>query len=767
MMKPALYLAVILVIGHGSTNWSFAQGGSPAVYQSQDGRGLLKHAWAGGMNASQFGTLDIDLDGMKDLVVFDRVGNRVMPFLANRSEDNPGYVFKPEFAAYFPALQDWVIFEDYNGDGLEDIFTYSPGYASMKVYKNVSEAQLEFQLEVYPFLTSFQGGGYVNILVTYADYPAITDLDGDGDLDILTFYGLGSFVEKHRNMSMEKYGIPDSLDFIKTETCWGYFAESEESNDLTLDTCLGLVQSSKFKVQSGEERHTGSTFRILDLNGDGLLDLLLGDVDYPNLVALYNGGSEDTARMLSYDWNFPEYDQPVRLFSMPSAICTDLNYDGVKDLLVSPFDPNPLISDNFYSSWLYLNETENDSPVFHLTKRRFLQEDMVDVGAGAYPVLEDYNGDGLPDLFIGNYGKYDTSYYDQFLILRSDHIGQVALFENTGTMENPAFTLIMDDFAGISELNLNGIIPAFADLDGDGDTDMLTGSEDGRILFFENVALPGEPMDMTLRETYYQEIDVGNSSAPVIADLNLDGLPDLIIGEKGGNLNFYANAGKADQPDFQLVTDSLGKVNVTDYTVSLDGYSVPFIYTDDADQIHLFVGSEQGSIFFYPDIGSNLSGAFKEADPGSFLGISGFNPDRGFRTAVAVKELNGDGFADMIAGNFSGGLEFFSKKAAPPASEVMDSGLRPDFISVYPNPFTDQLNIAINGPVNLEIVSADLYDLTGRKILVNRGNDKAEVTLSNLQLPDAVYILKLQLKYNGRLENFYTIKKVLKKSKSK
>jgi len=224
---------------------------SPTVYS--ENRQLFSSPWAGGLNSCQFGKLDINRDGVKDLIVFDRTGDRILPFLTVQSGNTYDYEYAPGYAEKFPLLSHWAIFTDYNGDGKEDIFTYSPGYAGLKVFRNVSVSELEFSLEVFPFLTSFQGGGYVNILVTYADYPAIFDLDGDGDLDILTFWGLGSFVEKHRNMSMEKYGNADSLDFMKTDFCWGYFAESEESNQLTLDTCLRCGSGEAGKHGSGEE----------------------------------------------------------------------------------------------------------------------------------------------------------------------------------------------------------------------------------------------------------------------------------------------------------------------------------------------------------------------------------------------------------------------------------------------------------------------------------------------------------------------------------
>ena len=114
-------------------------------------------------------------------------------------------------------------------------------------------------------LSHGEGTIYTNILVTYADYPAITDIDNDGDLDILTFWGMGAFVEMHKNLSMEKYGVPDSLDYEKTENCWGHFAENEESNEITLDTCFGAKE--KF-IPNNKDRHAGSTFLVIDLDGD-------------------------------------------------------------------------------------------------------------------------------------------------------------------------------------------------------------------------------------------------------------------------------------------------------------------------------------------------------------------------------------------------------------------------------------------------------------------------------------------------------------------
>ncbi|MCK4288359.1 MAG: VCBS repeat-containing protein, partial [Bacteroidales bacterium] len=510
----------------------------------------------------------------KDLFVFDRNGNRIMTFINNGTPNQIDYSYAPEYQILFPELFDWVILVDYDYDGKEDIFTYSVGWASMKVYKNISDTDLKFELIISPYLTSFQSGGYVNIFVTYADYPAITDLDNDGDLDILTFWGLGSFVEMHKNMSMEKYGTADSLDFIKTEYCWGRFAENEESNVVYLDTCFykdcgfDKTADNKNKEMKGDwdkgQRHTGSTFLVIDLDGDNDKDLILGDVDYPNLIELINGGTPDTAFMISQDTSFPSNSLPVRQFSMPLANYIDVDNDGLKDMIVSPFDPSNITSRNYKSVWLYKNSGQNNAPVFTFQTNKFLQDETIDVGSGAYPVLFDYNYDGLPDLFVGNFGYYQSSYYDDWLILHSNYISKIALFENVGTDTVPAFELITRDFANISSLDLDGAFPTFGDMDGDGDKDMLIGNTEGTIHYFENIAGSGNPAEYELSELNYQDIDVGEFSTPQLIDINEDDLIDIVIGEKKGNLNYYKNTGTSSNPVFSFETDSLGKVNVTD-----------------------------------------------------------------------------------------------------------------------------------------------------------------------------------------------------------
>ena len=79
----------------------------------------FEKAWVGGMNGVQFSEIDLNLDGIMDLITLDRTGNKLNPYTVI----NGKYVFSPEYRENFPQLHDWVLLEDYDCDGKKDIFT--------------------------------------------------------------------------------------------------------------------------------------------------------------------------------------------------------------------------------------------------------------------------------------------------------------------------------------------------------------------------------------------------------------------------------------------------------------------------------------------------------------------------------------------------------------------------------------------------------------------------------------------------------------------
>jgi len=717
---------------------------------------ILQRAWEGGLNSVQFGNIDLNLDGIEDLVIFDKCGNRILPYLNSGQAGTNSFTYAPFYELKFPKTHDWVIFKDYNNDGKADIFTYS--YGGIAIYKNTStlSSGLSFEL-MTPMLLSYQYNGYVNLFVTTVDYPAIEDIDGDGDLDILCFFGLGTFLEHHLNQSIEKYGVPDSLDFKRVNQCWGNFAESENNNKIKLNVpcpwkCYDAVKDTD---NSKAPKHTGSTMLSIDLNNDGVYDLLLGDVDFSNIIALYNGGTKDSSNITALDTAFPSYNKPIDLFSFPSTAYIDMDNDGIKDLIVSPFDPNPLLNESFKSVWFYKNIGSNTCPVFNLLTEGLFQEDMIETGTGAYPVLYDIDGDGLIDLFVANYGYRDSTYWDEWGFIHSTFISKISYFKNTGNMHNPEFTLVTNDFAELSSLKTTALYPAFGDMDNDGDIDMIIGCEGGGFKFYKNIADAGnEPLMIAEHLPSLDTVIIGKFSTPQLIDLDQDGLIDLVSGEKNGNLNFFKNTGNLQNPVFEKITDSLGKVNVTDYNLSYSGYSTPCFFKDTLGNFKLFCGSEQGYILYYDNINNNINGNFNLRE--SMLNYY----DEGARTGVAVADLDNDGYMDMIIGNLAGGVSYY-KGDTPSQTHITEiSNIISDKIILYPNPTNNNITIDITS-INLNSdYSIEIYNSTG--LLINKiDNYKTQnkITLNISNLANGIYFCRI---IDNSLYKVKTIKFVVK-----
>jgi hypothetical protein len=694
----------------------------------------LLYPFAGGMNSCQFMNLDVNLDGIDDLVVFDRHGYRILPFILV-SASPVKFRYAPEMAAMFPPIEQWMQAVDYNHDSRKDIFTYTTG--GIKVYRNDSENTLKFTQVTQPFLLSQQGTTLTNILVTYADYPAIVDIDNDGDYDVLTFWGLGSFMEWHKNTSMERYGNSDSLTFEKMSSCWGHFAEGNESNAIILDTCANSGNNKQFSgVISDDPKHTGSTILAQDLNADGLPDLVIGDVDFSTLIQLTNGGTLAEATMISQTTDFPNSADPVNLNTFPAAMLADVNNDGKNDLLVSPFDPSLIKGENFESNLLYLNSGTDAQPDYVLASNSFLQNQMIDFGSGAYPIFFDYNNDGLMDMLVGNYGYSDTCIYSPETGLQCTFSAKIALLLNVGTSSKPAFRLADRNIAHLDLLQMQSLIPTLADMDGDGDFDLVCGNSKGKLVYCENTALPGQPAEFKLVDQAWQSIDVGDFSAPQLIDIDHDGLTDMVCGKRDGTLSFYRNAGTIQQPVFTLITSQFGGVDITNNQLSNYGYSVPCFYEDNKGETLLFTGSEFGDIYVFDQIDNNLEGNFHLIGTIPWL-------HEGWRTGLTIGNLNNDTLSDMIVGNYSGGMGLFFGKPGT----IFGIGERPSMpassMRFTPNPAQNKVIISFSGiiPIKPEALVIQGID---EKIIMKYSISDSPLTIDISTLKNGIYLVTVR-----------------------
>jgi FG-GAP-like repeat len=86
----------------------------------------LKSPWAGGINFSSFSQVDLNQDGKKDLVTYDKVcgsGGKLKTFLNIGNSGEAKYKHAPGYQNQFPAVTEWALLFDYNNDGKNDLFT--------------------------------------------------------------------------------------------------------------------------------------------------------------------------------------------------------------------------------------------------------------------------------------------------------------------------------------------------------------------------------------------------------------------------------------------------------------------------------------------------------------------------------------------------------------------------------------------------------------------------------------------------------------------
>ena len=438
---------------------------------------------------------DIDCDGMPDLFI-GRLNGTVMRYEAVAAEVDEAPIFRLrserfeniEIVAQFgqpgqmnemprPNIPNGstrhgantMAFADIDGDGDLDLFWgdfFEPGLLLIENKGTCPTPDLQGEPQPFPVSNPLISSGY--------NTPAFGDLNGDGYLDLIVGV-LGGAFNPNRTIHAPLYA---------------YHQHSGGGFQLRTRNFLN-------QIDIGSESFPA----VADLDGDGDFDLLVG-----NKISAENSESgvlirfENTGTASS-----PQFVMQDSLDLHPSyhyaPIFGDLDADGLLDMLVGTWNDGVAYYRNTGSGFELVDET-----FVALTR-----------GSHTAPALVDIDGDGDMDLFVG-----ETS-------------GTINFFRNVGSRSRPDFELVSDEYLDIDVGRRS--VPTFLDIDGDGDFDMIVGTESDGLLFFRNT---GSISDPTFTEDGSLTDMIPTLATPAFVDLDDDGAVDLIVGGLGGGLSFFS-----------------------------------------------------------------------------------------------------------------------------------------------------------------------------------------------------------------------------------
>ncbi|MBS9522548.1 T9SS type A sorting domain-containing protein [Litoribacter alkaliphilus] len=663
-----------------------------------DGTPLL-NPFAGGINAAQFQTLDVTGDGNEELIVWDRNTRNLLVF-----EDRNGqHVHRPDLAYTFPPdISGYLILADFDGNGRKDLFTSSP--FGIKAYKNTSTPGSAPSWEVAMEFLRLENNS--NLQANNLDIPVIIDLDGDGDLDILTFnFASGDYLEYFKNTSMERTGQPGIDGFVREKIRWGNFEFCGCEHFAFGFTCGGNPIQD---VQTGENLRTehigGHSLLLHDFTGNGVLDMLLGQDQCNTLYFLPNTGTNTEPIFNSFSTALPNMGElpEFPIFHVASLYRNDMLISTNASSQAQEYGID------FSTS---IKRFIGDSNGWSSQGQPFLQQDMVDLGENARPFFQGNQQDG--ELLVSS---------NQ--IVQGEVVGSITKF----SLDQNGFSLLERDYLNFSQL---------------GFTDLQLLEVDGYHFFAGVQIINFNPVrKLFWSRNGFQHVAQNEISLPEITLRGNDHLEFfkeesdtfLLVARQTGELILY-QANLNDSPSFTLLERNY--LGFGDNPVNRNR-AVKVVGGD------LYMIDQRGILGHYPDFRQGSNGQ------DNLLEINGTTTTTRLGRNSWISSIPSalGGNDDLLLGTGAGGLIYLTYKEV--ATDGQSSNLQ---LKIYPNPTTDVAQVITNFTGELQLINP-LGQVLQEGVAI-QSQSLTQIDLRNF--PKGVYIIRVLGTDGGRIS-----KKIIK-----
>jgi hypothetical protein len=553
----------------------------------------IAHPFTGGFNVPRPQLADLDGDGDLDLLIQERSGE-VSYFERIGPAGTLDYAWRSD---RYQGLEvgEWFRLVDLDQDGDLDILAEEK-FSYVRVYRNEGTRTDPRFVAVADSLRETGGGA---LFSDRQNIPNITDLDCNGRLDLFIGRVTGT-MDRYEADGRDRHGLPafnlvtqrfEGIEIIGAgagsrhgantlaladydhdgdlDLFWGDFFEQgllliENRGSCALPNLR--TEPVRFPVNDPVLTSGYNAPAFGDLDGDGDLDLLMGVIGgafVPARTAAANLYLLEQVGLRDFRVRTRQFLTTIDVGSESVPSLADLDGDGDLDLLLAnKLDPGALETSKIYR---LENTGSARTPVFQMRGSLDITGDF-----HMSPAPGDLDGDGDLDLVVGTWKD------------------RVLYYRNEGTRSAPRYVLA--DSALVRLTRGSNTLPTLGDVDGDGDLDLLVGEGSGALNYYRNTGTRNAPA-FELVSDEWNAIDPGRRSAPHFADLDGDGDLDLLVGSEGEGLKLYRNTGSTSDPVFVLDAG---------FTLPVHAYAVPATGDLDGDgDPEILVGGAGGGLLFF------------------------------------------------------------------------------------------------------------------------------------------------------------------------